>query len=172
MPNRWVTLLVLFIARTAMGFQFQSVASVSPLLVRDLAIDLALVAREHARTPDDDARALLERWHLELRHELAGDWVPAVQADLPELADIAEPQLAPVGELEPRQSGFDLVASPVGNASAALRWTALPDAASYTIYGARTMQIDPALASSGGPETQPTRPKRNFSMSGLQYHFE
>ena len=42
MPNRWVMLLVLFIARTAMGFQFQSVASVSPLLVRDLAIDLAL----------------------------------------------------------------------------------------------------------------------------------
>ena len=35
-------LLVLFLARTAMGFQFQSVASVSPLLVRDLAIDLAL----------------------------------------------------------------------------------------------------------------------------------
>ena len=35
-------LLVLFIARTAMGFQFQSVASVSPLLVRDFAIDLAL----------------------------------------------------------------------------------------------------------------------------------
>jgi predicted MFS family arabinose efflux permease len=42
MPNRWVMLLVLFIARTAMGFQFQSVASVSPLLVQDLAIDLAL----------------------------------------------------------------------------------------------------------------------------------
>lgn len=42
MPNRWVMLLVLFLARTAMGFQFQSVASVSPLLVRDLAIDLAL----------------------------------------------------------------------------------------------------------------------------------
>lgn len=42
MPIRWVMLLVLFIARTAMGFQFQSVASVSPLLVRDLAIDLAL----------------------------------------------------------------------------------------------------------------------------------
>jgi len=35
-------LLVLFLARTAMGFQFQSVASVSPLLVRDLAMDLAL----------------------------------------------------------------------------------------------------------------------------------
>ena len=42
MPNRWVMLLVLFVARTAMGFQFQSVASVSPLLVQDLAIDLAL----------------------------------------------------------------------------------------------------------------------------------
>jgi predicted MFS family arabinose efflux permease len=42
MPNRWVMLLVLFVARTAMGFQFQSVASVAPLLVRDLAIDLAL----------------------------------------------------------------------------------------------------------------------------------
>jgi len=42
MSNRWVMLLVLFIARSAMGFQFQSVASVSPLLVQDLAIDLAL----------------------------------------------------------------------------------------------------------------------------------
>jgi MFS family permease len=40
--SRWMMLLVLFLARTAMGFQFQSVASVSPLLVRDLAIDLAL----------------------------------------------------------------------------------------------------------------------------------
>jgi predicted MFS family arabinose efflux permease len=40
--NRWVILSVLFLARTAMGFQFQSVASVSPLLVRDLALDLAL----------------------------------------------------------------------------------------------------------------------------------
>jgi MFS family permease len=42
MSNRWVMLLVLFLARTAMGFQFQSVASVSPLLVRDLGIDLTL----------------------------------------------------------------------------------------------------------------------------------
>src|SRR5688572_29706061 len=42
MANPWVILLVLFLARTAMGFQFQSVASVSPLLVRDLALDLAL----------------------------------------------------------------------------------------------------------------------------------
>jgi len=43
MSSRWIMLLVLFLARTAMGFQFQSVASVSPLLVRDLAIDLALL---------------------------------------------------------------------------------------------------------------------------------
>lgn len=42
LSSRWMMLLVLFLARTAMGFQFQSVASVSPLLVRDLAIDLAL----------------------------------------------------------------------------------------------------------------------------------
>jgi MFS family permease len=42
LSSRWTMLLVLFLARTAMGFQFQSVASVSPLLVRDLAIDLAL----------------------------------------------------------------------------------------------------------------------------------
>ena len=42
LSSRWTMLLVLFVARTAMGFQFQSVASVSPLLVRDLAIDLAL----------------------------------------------------------------------------------------------------------------------------------
>jgi predicted MFS family arabinose efflux permease len=40
--RRWVMLAVLFLARTAMGFQFQSVASVAPLLVQDLAIDLAL----------------------------------------------------------------------------------------------------------------------------------
>ena len=42
LSSRWMMLLVLFAARTAMGFQFQSVASVSQLLVRDLAIDLAL----------------------------------------------------------------------------------------------------------------------------------
>jgi MFS family permease len=36
-------LAVLFAARSAMGFQFQSVASVSPLLMQDLAIDFALL---------------------------------------------------------------------------------------------------------------------------------
>lgn len=40
--NRWVILFVLFLARTAMGVQFQSIASVSPMLVRDFALDLAL----------------------------------------------------------------------------------------------------------------------------------
>jgi len=42
MANPWLILFVLFLARTAMGFQFQSVAAVSPLLVADLALDLAL----------------------------------------------------------------------------------------------------------------------------------
>lgn len=41
--NRWLVLAVLFAARSAMGFQFQSVASVSPLLMQDLAIDFALL---------------------------------------------------------------------------------------------------------------------------------
>ncbi len=37
--NRWFILAVLFLARTSMGFQFQSVASVSPFLIDELAID-------------------------------------------------------------------------------------------------------------------------------------
>jgi MFS family permease len=37
--NRWLILAVLFLARTAMGFQFQSVASLSPFLIADLDID-------------------------------------------------------------------------------------------------------------------------------------
>jgi predicted MFS family arabinose efflux permease len=41
--NRWLILGVLFFARTAMGFQFQSVAAVSPLLVEALALDFALL---------------------------------------------------------------------------------------------------------------------------------
>jgi len=39
--NRWVVLGVLFLARTALGYTYQSVASVSPLLVADLAIGFA-----------------------------------------------------------------------------------------------------------------------------------
>jgi predicted MFS family arabinose efflux permease len=41
--NRWLILAVLFLARTAMGFQFQSVASVSPFLIDELAIDYAML---------------------------------------------------------------------------------------------------------------------------------
>jgi predicted MFS family arabinose efflux permease len=41
MDKRWVMLAVLFAARTAMGFQYQSVASVSPLLMADLGFDYA-----------------------------------------------------------------------------------------------------------------------------------
>ena len=39
LDNRWLILAVLFLARTAMGFQFQSVATLSPFLVADLSID-------------------------------------------------------------------------------------------------------------------------------------
>lgn len=41
--NRWLILAVLFLARTSMGFQFQSVASVSPFLIDELAIDYAML---------------------------------------------------------------------------------------------------------------------------------
>jgi predicted MFS family arabinose efflux permease len=39
METRWVILLVLFVVRTVMGLQFQSVASVSPFYMADLDID-------------------------------------------------------------------------------------------------------------------------------------
>jgi predicted MFS family arabinose efflux permease len=41
--NRWRVLAVLFLARTAMGFQFQSIASVSPFLIDELAIDYVML---------------------------------------------------------------------------------------------------------------------------------
>ena len=39
--GRWRTLAVLFAVRAAMGFQFQSVAAVAPLLGHDLGVGLA-----------------------------------------------------------------------------------------------------------------------------------
>ena len=39
MNNRWLVLAVLFLARTAMGFQFQSVAALSSFVITDLGID-------------------------------------------------------------------------------------------------------------------------------------
>jgi predicted MFS family arabinose efflux permease len=39
--RRWLMLVVLFIARTAMGFQFQSIASSAPFLIRDFGIGYA-----------------------------------------------------------------------------------------------------------------------------------
>src|SRR5215218_2851953 len=43
-PNgRWLILLVLFIARAAIAFQFQSIPALSPLLVDSLRIDYALL---------------------------------------------------------------------------------------------------------------------------------
>ena len=41
MRNRWVILAVLFAVRLTMGFQFQSVAAVAPLLGRDFGVGLA-----------------------------------------------------------------------------------------------------------------------------------
>jgi MFS family permease len=41
MGNRWVALALVFLTRTSMGFQFQSVASVAPLLIADLGLSYA-----------------------------------------------------------------------------------------------------------------------------------
>ena len=41
MDNRWIILAVLFVVRLTMGFQFQSVAAVAPLLGRDFGFGLA-----------------------------------------------------------------------------------------------------------------------------------
>lgn len=43
MQNRWIILAVLFLARIAMGFQFQSVATTAALLVQGLRIDYARI---------------------------------------------------------------------------------------------------------------------------------
>jgi MFS family permease len=43
MANRWTALALVFVTRTSMGFQFQSVASVAPLLVPDLGLSYAQV---------------------------------------------------------------------------------------------------------------------------------
>ena len=41
--SRWFILAVLFVARLALGYQFQSAGSVAPFLIRDLGIDYAQV---------------------------------------------------------------------------------------------------------------------------------
>ena len=41
MANRWVALALVFLTRTSMGFQFQSVASVAPLMIADLELSYA-----------------------------------------------------------------------------------------------------------------------------------
>ena len=41
MSNRWVALIIVFLTRTSMGFQFQAVASVAPLMVQDLGLSYA-----------------------------------------------------------------------------------------------------------------------------------
>ncbi len=39
--RRWLILFVLFVARTAMGFQYQTIGSAAPALIRDLGINFA-----------------------------------------------------------------------------------------------------------------------------------
>ena len=41
MANRWIVLALVFVTRTSMGFQFQSVASVAPLMIADLGLSYA-----------------------------------------------------------------------------------------------------------------------------------
>ena len=41
--NRWIVLAVLFLARTAMAVQFQSVGALGPILAQDLALDYAAI---------------------------------------------------------------------------------------------------------------------------------
>jgi MFS family permease len=41
MANRWMVLALVFLTRSSMGFQFQSVASVAPLLIADLGLSYA-----------------------------------------------------------------------------------------------------------------------------------
>ena len=41
MTNRWIALVLVFLTRTSMGFQFQSVGSVAPLLVAELGLSYA-----------------------------------------------------------------------------------------------------------------------------------
>src|SRR5882762_10632765 len=39
--GRWMALAIVFITRTSMGYQFQAIASVGPLLVTDLGLSWA-----------------------------------------------------------------------------------------------------------------------------------
>jgi MFS family permease len=41
MANRWIVLALVFLTRTSMGFQFQSVASVAPLMIAELGLSYA-----------------------------------------------------------------------------------------------------------------------------------
>ena len=41
MAHRWIVLALVFVTRTSMGFQFQSVASVAPLMIADLGLSYA-----------------------------------------------------------------------------------------------------------------------------------
>ena len=58
------------------------------------------VAQRERRVEGLRADLREQRGAADFRDQLTGDGVPAVQPDLPELADVPEPQLAPVLELQ------------------------------------------------------------------------
>jgi predicted MFS family arabinose efflux permease len=41
--NRWFILAIIFLARMSMSYQFQSIASVAPLLAKDFGIEYAAI---------------------------------------------------------------------------------------------------------------------------------
>ena len=43
LSNRWFILSVIFLARISMGYQFQSIGSVSPSLIKEFAIEYAAI---------------------------------------------------------------------------------------------------------------------------------
>jgi len=45
MNSRWLILGVLFVARTAMGFQYQTIGSVAPSLIGEFALASPKLAR-------------------------------------------------------------------------------------------------------------------------------
>ena len=43
LSNRWFILSVIFLARISMGYQFRSIGSVSPSLIKEFAIEYAAI---------------------------------------------------------------------------------------------------------------------------------
>jgi hypothetical protein len=63
METRWIILWVLFLVRTVMGLQFQTVASVSPFLMADLGIDYTSLGFLIGLFHFDDSYRFLTRFY-------------------------------------------------------------------------------------------------------------